>query len=238
MGGLFKNKVAWLIAAVVVIGGGILIAVSAGGGEKLSLNKEIQTKCMTEVNDELFCKFAGAFGNVNTFKVTATSKSEQGTSSFEISTDAKDNNQMIVKQNGQEQANVVVYNGTTYLKDYSDGKWFKYASNDPNKPQVTDLKKEFAKGDFKSDSGKKITYTKIGTESCDKLKCYKYQVKDPDTPGDNFLWFDTKNYLLRRITLKDGNSSTEMTVNYEAVNITEPSPTKEVVSSQDLTDLQ
>lgn len=137
---------------------------------------------------------------------------------------------MIVKQNDQEQANVVVYNGTTYLKDYSDGQWIKYASNDPSKPEVTDLKKEFAKGDFKSDSGQKITYTKIGSEACGNLKCYKYQVKDPDTPGDNFLWFDTKDYLLRRITLKDQSSSTDMTITYATVNITEPSPTKEAPS--------
>ncbi|OGL35689.1 hypothetical protein A3F65_01200 [Candidatus Saccharibacteria bacterium RIFCSPHIGHO2_12_FULL_47_16b] len=229
MAELLKNKLLWLVAAVVVIGGGIWIATS-GGEKELSLNKEIQQKCMTEVNDDLFCKFAGAFGNANSFKVEATSTSDQGASSYEISTDAKDNNQMVVKQNGQEQFNVVTYNGTTYLKDYTDGQWIKYASNDPNKPEVADFKKEFAKGNFKSDSGQKITYTKIGTEACGSLQCYKYQVKDPDSPGDNFLYFDTKDYLLRRITLKGSTSSTEMTVNYAAVNITEPSPTKEAPS--------
>jgi len=223
---LLKNKLVWLVAAVVVVGGGILLATKDGGETKLNINKELQSKCMTQVNDELFCKFAGVFGNVSTFKVTATSTSEQGTSSFEISTDAKDNNQMVVKQNNQEQANI----GVTYLKDYTDGQWFKYAADDPSRPEVSDLKKEFAKGDFKSDSGQKIEYVKMGTEACGNLQCYKYQVKDPDTPGDNFLWFDTKDYLLRRITLKDQSSSTDMNVNYGAVNISQPSPTKDVPS--------
>lgn len=231
MGDLLKNKILWVIVVVIVVGGGVWLATKGEEGPKASnINKELQSKCMTEVNDELFCKFAGAFGNVEAFKVMATSTSDQGTYSSEILTDAKDNNQMIIKQNDQEQINIVTYNGTTYLKDYTDGQWIKYAANDPNKPEVTDLKKEFAKGNFKSDSGQKITYTKVGTEACGNLKCYKYQVKDPDTPGDNFLWFDTKDYLLRKITLKDSSSSTEMTVNYETVNITEPSPTKEAES--------
>ncbi len=230
MPNLLKNKVLWLIVAVVVVGGGIWFATK--GDEPKSVNKEVQSKCMTDVNDELFCKFAGAFGNVSAYTVSATSTSaDQGTSSFSIASDSKDNTQMIIKQNDQEQASVVVYNGVTYLKDYTDGQWFKYSSDDPNKPEVTDLKKEFAKGDFKADNGQKIDYIKIGTEACDSMQCYKYQVKDPTTPSqEGFIWFDTKDYLLRRVTIKDSGSNTDMSVNYAAVNIAQPSPTKDLPS--------
>lgn len=227
---LLKNKVAWLVAAVVVVGGGILLATS-GGEKKLTINKDLQQKCMTDVNDETFCKFAGAFGATQYYKVSATTTGPEGTASVELSGDSRDNSQMVVKQNGQEQANLVVYSGVTYSKDYSDNQWFKFASDDANKPEVTDLKKEFAKGDFKNEQGQKIDYVKTGTEKCGNLTCFKYQVKDPAKPAEeSFLWFDNSDYLLRRITVKDGQISTDMSVTYQSVSITEPSPTKEAPS--------
>lgn len=229
----FKNKLVWLLAAVVVIGGGVWLATkdNNGGGTttKTSVNQEVKDKCKTEVGDETFCKFAGAFGAAEAFKVTANTTGPEGNSVLEMQSDSKDNVQMIVKQNDQEQANIVLYNGTTYSKDYTDGKWFKYGSSDTTKPQVTDLKKEFAKGDFKADNGQKIDYVAAGTEKCDNLTCYKYQVKDPTVPTqEGFIWFDTKDYLLRRLTIKDGQTNTDMMVTYTSVNISEPSPTKEV----------
>lgn len=187
---------------------------------------------MVDVNDELFCKFAGAFAAASAYKVSANITGSEGTSTVELASDAKDNSQMVVKQNGQEQANIVFYNGVTYSKDYTDGQWFKYDSSDSNKPEVTDLKKEFAKGDFKTDDGRKISYVKSGTEKCDSLSCYKYQVKDPSKPNEEgFIWFDTKDYLLRRISIKDEGTNTDMTVIYSSVNISQPSPTKDVPSA-------
>lgn len=197
----------------------------------ISINKEVQNKCTAVVNDELFCKLAGAFGNVGDYKVTVNSTEEKGTSVVELANDSKGNSSMVVKVNGQEQGNVVVYSGVTYVKDYSDGQWFKYGTNDANKPQTVDLKKEFLKGDFKGDNGQKLEYKKIGTEKCDALTCYKYQVVDPEkTTETDFLWFDTKEYLLRRATVSDSKTGTnvEMTVTYGSVVISLPSPTKDV----------
>ncbi len=120
------------------------------------INKEVQNKCTTEVNDKLFCKFAGAFANVGDYKVTVSSTDQKDTSVVELANDSKGNSSMIIKQNGQEQGSVVVYGGVTYLKDYTDGQWFKYGANDANKPETLDLKKEFLKSDFKGDNGQKL----------------------------------------------------------------------------------
>ena len=196
-----------------------------------SVNKAVQDKCMSEVNDELFCKFAGAFGNVGDYKVIVNTTAEGGSSVLELASDSKGNSSMVVKVNGQEQGNVVVYSGVTYLKDYTDGQWFKYGSNDTNKPEALDLKKEFVKSDFKGDNGQKLGYKKIGTEKCDKLSCYKYQTTDPEKPDEtSYLWFDTKNYLLRRATVNDSkaNTNADMTLTYESVVISLPSPTKDI----------
>ena len=230
-----RYKVLLLVVLVVAVGG-IWLATKDGGtdGSKTSssFNKEVQAKCMADVNDELFCKFAGSFAGVGEYKVTANTTAQGESSVLELATDSKGNSSMVVKQNGQEQGNLISYNGVTYSKDYTDGQWFKYAAGDTTKPETVDLKKEFVKGDFKADNGEKIGYNKVGTEKCGNLNCYKYQIKDPTKPTEEgFLWFDTKDYLMRRVTIKDGSTNTDMSLSYGAVNISAPSPTKDVPSA-------
>ena len=225
-----KSKLALLVAAVIIVGGGAYLITKDEG--TVSVNKELQSKCTTQVNDETFCKFAGAFGNAGDFKVNVSSNDQSGASTIELASDSKGNSSMVVKQNGQEQGNLISYNGVTYSKDYTDGQWFKYAAGDTTKPETVDLKKEFVKGDFKADNGEKIGYNKVGTEKCGNLNCYKYQIKDPTKPTEEgFLWFDTKDYLMRRVTIKDGSTNTDMSLSYGAVNISAPSPTKDVPSA-------
>src|SRR3989344_4701929 len=116
---------------------------------------------------------------------------------------------MLVKVNGQEQGNVVVYSGVTYSKDYTDGQWFKFAASDTAKPETVDLKKEFLKSDFKNDSGQNLTYKNLGTEQCGVLKCHKYQETDPAKLTETtYLLFDTKDFLLRRVTANDSKANT------------------------------
>ena len=232
MSGLAHVQLALLVAVIIGVVGLVGWKVSDNSStSSISINKEVQDKCMAAVNDEQFCKFAGAFGNVGDYKVAVNSTEQTGTSTLELANDSKGNSSMLVKVNGQEQGNIIVFNGTTYSKDYTDGKWFKYAASDTTKPETVDLKKEFLKGDYKGDNGQKLEYKKIGTEKCGELTCHKYQVVDPEkTTETDFLWFDTKDFLLRRATVNDSKAGTsvEMTVTYSSVTITEPSPTKDI----------
>ncbi|MBI2592309.1 hypothetical protein HYW36_02415 [Candidatus Saccharibacteria bacterium] len=226
-----SNQAKLTLAAVVIIvaGGGIYLATNNNG---TSVNKELQSKCTTEVNDETFCKFVGIFGNAGDYKVNVNTNDQSGATALELASDSQGNSSMLVKKDGQEQGSVIVFNGVTYLKDYTDNQWFKYSSTDANKPEVLDLKKEFAKGDFKGEQGQKLEYKKIGTEKCGNLTCFKYQIVDPQKPNEEgFIWFDTKDYLLRRVTAKNGADTTEMTLVYAKVSIGEPSPTKAIPSA-------
>src|SRR3990167_4420151 len=222
-----KSKLALLVAAVIIVGGGAYLITKDEG--TVSVNKELQSKCTTQVNDETFCKFAGVFANAGDYKVSVTSNDQSGASTIELASDSKGNSSMVVKQDGQEQGSVVVFNGVTYLKDSTDGQWFKFSSTDANKPEVLDLKKEFAKGDFKGDAGQTLQYKNVGTEACGNLTCFKYQVIDPNKPNEEgFLWFDNKDYLLRRVTAKNDGSTTDMNLTYTKVSISEPSPTNDL----------
>ena len=223
-----NNKLVW-VAVLILAGAGIYLGskgddkTTSGQTGKTSLNKEVQNKCQSQVGDELFCKFAGAFANIGAYQVTANVNSNEGATSIELASDAKGNSQMVLKKDGQSQT-LVSYNGSTYVKGPGDSAWTKYPSGDAS-AQIIDLKKEFVKGDFdKNDKGEKISYKKIGTESCGNLQCWKYEVTEPSQNG--FLYFDTQNYWLRRVTISNSASNTDMNLTYENVSIAEPSPVK------------
>src|SRR3989344_5957018 len=94
-----RYKVLSLIALVVVVGG-IWLATKDGGtdGSKTSssINKDVQSKCMSDANDELFRKFAGSFANVGDYKITANISSESGSSVLKVANDAKGNSAIVV----------------------------------------------------------------------------------------------------------------------------------------------
>lgn len=230
--GVTSILLAVIVVVVVAAIGVVVWKMRDNSGTKLStgISKETQDKCAAEVNDKTFCKFAGVFANIGDYTATITSTDPKGTTIVELANDSKGNSSMVIKQSGQEQGNIIVYGGVTYLKDNTDGAWFKYEATDANKPETVDLKKEFVKSDFKGDNGQKLEYKKIGNEKCDNLDCFKYQVIDPQkTTETDFLWFDTNDYLLRRIAVNDSstNTKTEMSISYQKVTISVPSPTKE-----------
>ena len=197
-----NNKLVWVGVIIVVVPGTLLATKSDdkstgsnSSATKVSINKEAQDKCLAAINDEIFCKFAGAFANVGDYKTNVTSISKDGSSVIELANAANGNSSMVSKVNGQENANIVVFNGATYAKDPTDGKWLKYSDTSTSKPETLDIKSEFLKTDYKSDSGKAEKYISKGTEACGSLTCYKFQVIDPDKPeAEGFLWFDTDNY--------------------------------------------
>lgn len=233
--GLAHIQLAILIAVVVGVVGLVGWKVNNKSSTlSTGINKVTQDKCMTTVNDKQFCKFAGAFANITTYKATVSASDKSGaTASYNLAYDSQNNISNVLSENGQEKASIVVFSGATYSKDYTDGKWFKYAAGDKNAPQALDLKKEFLKSDFKNDKGEKLTYKNIGTEKCDKLSCYKYLENDPQkTTETTYLWIDTKDSLLRRVSVDDGTIKTEMTLTYESVTISLPSPTKDAPATQ------
>jgi outer membrane lipoprotein-sorting protein len=64
----------------------------------------------------------------------------------------------------------------------------------------------------------------LGKEACGKLTCFKYQVIDSTAPATTqYLWFDTKDYMMQRWSFKDANSSSDMVFTYQAVTIKAPS---------------
>lgn len=143
-----------------------------------------------------------------------------------------DDNHTTMTENGKVTHETISLAGIEYVKDLSDGKWWKII----DEKTASDPKEEMMEVDF--DFTKKMetvedktTYVRIGIEACGTLECYKYQVVDPaNTRTKEFIWFDNKDYLMQKMRSEEigGDMAvSEFVTTYGNVTISVPSPIKE-----------
>jgi len=142
-----------------------------------------------------------------------------------------------------ELKNEMVFMGEAiYLKDYSDGSWWKEVSKpeelaDQAKkmiemPDYETLKEEMMQKNTQS------TYKKLGEEPCGGnsggLTCYVYEEVDPDGVLSRKFWFDKQKYLTWREELGEGEDKIVNTMEYQGVKVETPAPTKDVPEGQSI----
>jgi len=197
--------------------------------------KEVSVKC--PYDDSTLCRYFGNAAKMMSFKdggsiksITTDKTGQKNEGLIEIQ---GENSRFLSISNGKETSNIVNYQGTTYMKDMTDGKWIKYENKtkegDSSKSQFNSesIKENLKK--FSEEAVDKLSYKKIGKESCPPYNCFKYQLVMTISPDvTEYVYFDDKEYLLRKTRMenKDG-SATEMMYEYKAVKIEKPSPVKE-----------
>ncbi len=217
-----------VIALVIAGGAGFFVWNSQKDKDSSNTNQAISDRateeaCNKVVDDKDFCKFASNWAGLTNYTTTITNTTAEGTSVLTVETESTGKNRVVTTQDGKEVAAYITIGTSSYVKDLSDGGWVKYTSDAPN-ADVSDVKDEINVNFSEED---KIEYKNVGKEKCGDLDCFKYQIIDPDTPiMEQFVWFDTKDYLLRRFTSKEGANLTDMSIRYGNVTITEPSPIK------------
>ncbi|GEM_PF-818004 len=186
-------------------------------------SKKVSDAC--KYNDRDLCKFVNTWSGVDKYTLKSSTTGEGGQVDSTFMFDGKDKSQMMMVQNGTESFNVITMGNTTYMKDYADNKWTK-TTYSPENSVTDDYNFDFDSKAEQADD--KTTYNKIGTESCGKFNCFKYQIIEPEQPDvTQFLWFDNREYKLRRLQFSSDDGTTDMTVEYANVSIKEPSPIKE-----------
>ncbi len=227
-----KKSKLWLIIiiAVLVLGGGGYFAYAKISGGSLKIpglsSSKFNSNC--KYNDPDLCKFINNWKEVKNLTMTSTDTTGGKTTTAVFKMEGEDNSQIILSEGGKETYNTVILGKTTYTKDYTDNKWFKYTPTATN----TNISSEESRIDFdtKADSAEdKTTYKKIGKEACGSLTCFKYQVIDPAiTDSTEYIYFDSKEYLLRKTRSEANNGNiSEATYDYTKFTLPEPSPTKE-----------
>jgi len=233
------------IAQIAIIGIVVLAIAGAGFVGYRVMNKDKETKsssissaeakaasaaCLKQYNDKELCKFTGNYDlDKQPYKMTMSNTTGGQTSTTTMSSDGKGNSE-IKSGSGDQEFSVITVGGFMYTKDPTDGKWVKTATSttstdtDSAKNPASDIKFDTESADAAS----KVTYKKIGKEKCGKLNCVKYQMIDSSTPGTTtYIWFDTEDYRMQRFTSKDTEGSSDMTISYQKVKISAPTPVKE-----------
>lgn len=142
------------------------------------------------------------------------------------------------ESNGKATQEMIMIGDTTYIKDFTDNKWWKQVAkieaNETEKapfevPDINEIKEEFTKkqGAFE--------YKQLGTESCDNLTCYKYQeTSSGREEGVRTFWFDNQDFLLRKEENTFGEFISTNVYSYNNIDISVPSPIKEVPTGKSI----
>lgn len=231
-----------VILLLVGVGGAAYFVMNRQSANKIVSNltpaaREVNAACKEAYNDEDFCAFASNWDFEGAQKMTLTSSADQITTVYE--TDSNGNTRMVTSQAGAETAAFISIGKVSYIKNLEANNWTKYESETPDSESpASEIEDEigFNTEDFKDDTSK---ITAQGKEACGNLNCFKYLITDTATPGEETtIWFDDKDYKLRRMTLKSADGSSDITFDYSVAAITEPSPVVEMPNYENMTEEQ
>lgn len=221
-----------LVAVVVAVAGVAFWKVSSNkdSSTTTAASKAAQSACEKSINDKDFCKFASHTDIVKAVYVaTAKSVTSDGTSTMTIKADGKNNSDMTITQDGVDISRFISLDGATYTKTPDSDTWIKYPAASSATPQDTNPTSDI-KVDYNNiTENNTLSYKNLGKEACEKLTCLKYQIVDTTSADTTqYIWFDTKDYLLRRWSSSDSSGSNDMTFTYpSSVTISTPSPVKD-----------
>jgi hypothetical protein len=176
--------------------------------------------------DETFCTFTKKWETVKDLKefqvetvgilqgVAGTTQSN--TTEFTLTVQGDKKYRMSTKMNGKEVAEVIGIDDKVYNKTVGSSTYLSAADEKGTNAQVTTFR--FGFNDQSTGSvAENLEIKKVGEEDCGVLKCFKYQLTNPNAAvaTESYIWFDTQDYLLRKMSMsqKVGEAGTNTTTN-------------------------
>lgn len=222
-----------VVVVVLALGGvGYFVFTKNKGGYSNDTIRAALENAKCDYDDEDLCKFFTGWKALGYYDMEATTEADGQTSTMSVKTEGDDKSH--VKLSGEMTWEVITIGSVTYTKA-ADGTWWKQTQTTADAPSYTEDAKVAFDEPSATETADKTSYKKLGEEKCGDLNCFKYQVIDPsDTEHDSYIWFDDKDFQLRRTqTLsKDGKTKFNATFSYSDAKISEPSPVKELGPNQ------
>ena len=244
-----------LIVAVVTaitIGGYFLLqkgslpkpSIPIGGAP--TLIEKASEKDFEFVEDPTLRKHFATQANQTTYSTKSTSPGSGLKLVNEVQTKSDSLNSSEIQNDGaKEIKHQITIGDTIYLKDYSDNKWWKQTIKPEKQKEEKEKTNQEKPKDFKEEYSKpNIVYKSLGKEACGpsakELTCFKYEMQlDPANPEvKRTFWFDDKDYLLRKDQGGFGEFIATVEYSYDGINITAPSPTKDVPEGKNIYEYQ
>jgi hypothetical protein len=190
--------------------------------------------CNDVIQDRDLCRFTGKY-NLDgvSFQMTITTSGKDGTGTSVFQSDGRGNTSMTQQIDGLS-SSFILLGKVSYMKDNTDGKWFKFPPSDSSVPKPTNPNNAITVGTTDKTATSNLTYKKLGKEACGKLTCFKYQMIDKASPETvTYFWFDDVHYQLQHHVVQDSRGTTDYLITYQPVTITVPTPTKDLSGSFD-----
>ena len=190
------------------------------------------------IDDPLIRKHFVAMANVSKFRIKMELTGKGGQQVSEVELTGNDVKYSSWEENSGKKSNELISIGdTTYLRDYKDNTWWKQVAKPEATPTPGETPTSVQPENFKTtyEENKKLTYKKLGEEACGSLTCYKYEEDDPSQPDNTrVFWFDKGQLLLRKEETGFGEFRGTTTYEYDNVNVSAPSPTKDVPAGRSI----
>lgn len=222
-----------MVFIILVIFGAIFTATRKATQLKNNPADTTEAACQLFISDENLCKFAAASerSTEKSYRSVLTLVDNSGTTITTTDYENIDRSKWTIQQNGQQIDAFILYDADGYVFDKSDGVWAHY--RDPEfAPTLGDSTLEVY--DFSSAESEDVQefrdrYKFVREEDCGELTCFKYQITiEGDENTKAFMWFDTKDYLLRRYQTIGKDSTTNTQYIYEDISISVPDKIKTV----------
>lgn len=188
------------------------------------------------IEDPTLRKHFATQANQTTYRTETASPGSGLTHVNEVQIKGGSSSNREIQSDGEKEIKHTITMGDTiYLKDYTDGKWWKqtikYEEVTEEEPEDLEEPKDFKEEYSKPD----IAYKSLGKEACGSLTCFKYEMFDPQNPEvKRTFWFDDKDYLLRKEQGGFGEFIATTQYSYDGINISAPSPTKDVPEGKNI----
>jgi hypothetical protein len=198
--------------------------------EQKAAVKEMLANCKY---DKDFCDYMAAQAKAMETGViisTSTNIKNYGLSTSEMKLDKAGNMEISSYRDGKIESTMIIFDKITYFKNL-DGSW--YAMNVGNEQNTSSASSE-AINEIKntySDENQNMQIKKVATEPCGSLTCDKYEIigtQEGDQKSTIYTWVDTKEHLARKTETTFNNVISTMEYKYESVNVSKPSPIKEL----------
>lgn len=198
-----------------------------------------------DIDDPLIRKHLAKQYSQTKMTITSTSNGMDDNSRTTMTTDYRSDTDfrmhMIQFMNGKESQNMITIGDTTYLKDPTDNTWWmQKADKLEEKSEFKDLEEAYNPEEMKKEVMEKstVTYKSLGEEACGKLTCHKYEeISGEQDSSSRIFWFDTKELLLRKEEAGYGEFMSISEYSYDNINVTAPSPTKQVPEGKSIYDM-
>jgi len=217
-----------VVVVALALGGFLFLKKSGGSLPGISQTPRATEKDFEFIEDANVRKNFVAQANQTSYRTKTVSEAAGLTFVNEVQIKGEEFNYRDVQyESGDKEIKHTINIGDTiYVKDYADSKWWKQTikpeelTQEEKDQEPVDFKEEFSQPDLK--------FKFITKEACGNLTCFKYEQTSPSIPGTRTFWFDDKDYLLRKEEAGYGEFITRTEYSYDKINISAPSPTKDV----------